>query len=100
MRIAVASTMAPPQAICNTARELGVAMVHARANTVSKSLKKTASPAVPLAIQNESGQESGARWGMRRGNSVGPGHNVADAAAEVGTARLQGPGDAVLSERR
>jgi uncharacterized protein YggE len=79
MRIAVASTMAPPQAICNSAREIALAMYLARANTLIKSLKKTAPPVV--AIQNEWGQKSGASWGKRMGNSVEPGHNVADAIA-------------------
>jgi hypothetical protein len=45
--------MARPNTICNTAREIGLAMYLARANTVIKSLKKTAPLAVPLAIQNE-----------------------------------------------
>jgi hypothetical protein len=38
--------MARPNTICNMAREIGVAMFLARANTVIKSLKKTVSPAV------------------------------------------------------
>jgi hypothetical protein len=43
-------------------------------------------PAVPLAIQNEWGLESGARRGERMGNSVEPGHNVADAAVPLSSA--------------
>jgi uncharacterized protein (DUF2252 family) len=49
--------MARPTTICNTAREIEVAMYLARANTVIKSLKKAAPPAVPVAIQNEFGQD-------------------------------------------
>jgi len=65
--------MARPNPICNTTREIGLAMHRALA---LKILQKTAPPAVPLASQNEWGQESGARRGKRMGNSVGPGHNV------------------------
>ena len=68
--------MARANTICNTSREIGAAMSLARANPVIKSLKKTAPPAIPVAIQNEF------------------------AAAQAGTARLQRPGDAVLSARR
>jgi len=53
--------MARPNTICNTGRKIGLAMHLARANTGIKSLQKTAPPAVPLAIQNEWDQESGAR---------------------------------------
>ena len=61
-------------------------MYLARANTVIKCLRSR------MRSKNEWGKESGARWGKRMGNSAGPGHNVADAAAQGGTARLQGPG--------
>jgi hypothetical protein len=56
-------TMSPPGANCNTAREMGLAVYLAEANSVVKSLKKTAPATVPVAIQTEWGQESSARFG-------------------------------------
>jgi hypothetical protein len=59
MRIAVARTMARANTICNTAREIGVAMCLARANPDIKSSQKTAPPAVPVAIKTAPAKSGG-----------------------------------------
>ena len=92
MRIAVTYTMAPPQAICNTAREIGVAIYLARTSARIQSSITTGAPA-NLARNRH-------KKGLRIAKAAAPGHNAAHAAAQVGTARLQGPGDGFSGDRR
>jgi hypothetical protein len=84
--------MARPTTICNTAREIEVAMYLARAKTVIKSLKKAAPPAVPVAIQNEFGQDPArdraSEWAIAMSLVI-----TSRMTPRKSEAHLQGPGD-------
>jgi|SRR5580704_13471213 hypothetical protein len=99
MRIAVASTMGPPQAICNTAREFGRHLSRASKYCHQKFEKDGASGGPRWRskmndVRNPA-RDGASEWAIAWGQVITP-----DAAVQVGTARLQAPGDAVLSERR
>ena len=84
--------MARPNAICNTAREIGVALVLARTSAMVQSSKTTGTLA--------NWAKNRPTIGLRTAAAAEPGHNTADAAAWAGTARPQCPGVAVLRDRR
>jgi hypothetical protein len=92
MRIAVTHTMAPSKTICNTAREIGVAIYLARTSAMVQSSKTTGTPA--------NGASNRHAIGLRMAEAAEPGHNTAHAATWAGTARPQCPGNAALSDRR
>jgi hypothetical protein len=84
--------MARPNTICNTARAIAVAIYRARTSAMVQSSKMTGTPA----------DGAGNRYaiGLRMAEAAEPGYNTAHAATWAGTARPQGPGNAVLSDRR
>jgi hypothetical protein len=84
--------MARPNTICNTARAIAVAIYRARTSAMVQSSKTTGTPA--------KGASNRHAIRMRMAEAAEPGHNTAHAATWAGTARPQGPGNAVLSDRR
>jgi hypothetical protein len=73
--------MARPNTICNTAREIGVAMYLAQTSGHAPRI----GPGITIR--------------QRKAEAAEPGHNTAHAAAWAGTARVQRPQDTVLSDR-
>src|SRR5947208_1989937 len=59
IKIPTPSTMTPPSTIWNTACRNGVSMYFARMKAIAHSSKNTTTQAIPVAIQNAFGQESG-----------------------------------------
>jgi len=84
--------MARANTICNTAREIGVAMYLAWTSAMVQGSKTTGTPANWARNRHT--------IGLRMAEAAEPGHNTAHAAAWAGKARVQGPRDAVLSYRR